>query len=187
MKAAPGSRPALRRRSPSRAARELVNTQTATMSSTLNAIRSTGCRGDAQRAERGDVPAGRQHGDAPTATRTSTACRSRSSAITLDGVSNNDNFNKSTDGFFALGDAAAGRGRGGHGDDRGRRRRRRRQRRGRDQLRHPLGHEPLQRQRLRVLPRIRAEHELLVQQAQRPAEERRQAQSVRRRVRAARS
>ena len=34
---------------------------------------------DAQRAERGDVPAGRQHGAASTATRPSTACRNRSS------------------------------------------------------------------------------------------------------------
>ena len=63
--------------------------------------------------------------------------------ITLDGVSNNDNFNKSTDGFFApvrprqdAIEAVTGRLRGG-------RRRRRRPRRDLDQLRDAAGHQPL--------------------------------------------
>ena len=76
--------------------------------------------------------------------------------ITLDGVSNNDNFNKSTDGFFAMvtprqdaieavtvTTAVGGADVGGHGAVV-------------DQLRDPLGHQPVHRQRLRVLPRRRA-------------------------------
>ena len=41
-------------------------------------------------------------------------------SITLDGVSNNDNFLRIVRLVLRLGDAAAGRGRSGHGDDRGR-------------------------------------------------------------------
>ena len=70
-----------RSRSPKRPA-SLVNTRRATIP--LHAQRRSDqqrCRLPiAQRAQRRDVPAGRQHGDAPTASRASTACRSRSSA-----------------------------------------------------------------------------------------------------------
>ena len=55
-----------------------------------------------------------------------------------------------------------------------------RPRRGRHQFRDPLGHQPVHRQRLRVSPLAEPQLELLVQRAQRPAEERREAESVRR-------
>ena len=50
--------------------------------------------------------------------------------------------------------------------------------RGADQVRHAVGHEPVHRQRLRVPPRPEAEHELLLQRGQRPAQERADAQPV---------
>ncbi len=134
---------------------------------------------DPQRAERGDVPARRQHGDhqpqlehqRPAGIVHQHHPGRRQQRRQLQQVDRR---------VLRLRDAAAGRGRGRHRDHRGRRRRDRRQRRDDDQLRHAIGDQPLQRQRLRVLPRHRAELELLVQQAQRPAAERSAAQSVRR-------
>ena len=58
--------------------------------------------GDAQRAQRRDVPPGREHRRRPTAIRTSTGLPDSFVAISLDGVNNNDNFNKSTEGLFAM-------------------------------------------------------------------------------------
>ena len=68
--------------------------------------------------------------------------------LTLDGISNNDTFNKNGDGFFSPVRAASGCGRGRHRDDRRWRRRGRRSRRRDDQLRHALGNQPLYRQRV---------------------------------------
>ena len=100
--------------------------------------------------------------------------------IKLDGVSNQDTFNKSTDGFFSpvrprqdaieavtVTSAAGGADVGGSGAIS-------------INFVTRSGTQPLQRQRLRVLPRAGAEHELLVQHARRQPEERRPSASVRR-------
>ena len=100
-------------------------------------------------------------------------------SITLDGVSNNDNFLRNTDSFFAsvtprqdaieaVVDDAVGGGRAG----------RRRRRRRHDGVHDPLGRQPVQRARLRVLPEPQLQHELRLQRDQPPAEEPRQAAHV---------
>ncbi len=86
-------------------------------------------------------------------------------SITLDGVSNNDNFLRYSDGFFAsvtprqdaveavkVTLAAAGAQVGGG-------------RRGDDRVPDAVGRQPLHRQRLRVLPRTRLQLELLLQRS----------------------
>ncbi len=80
--------------------------------------------------------------------------------------------------------AAAGRGRGrvGHALRRWRPGRRRRRRRD-DGVPDAVGRQPVHRQRLRVLPEPELQHELLLQRDQRPAEERRRAEPVRRAAR----
>ena len=101
--------------------------------------------------------------------------------ITLDGVSNQDTFNKSTDGFFApvrprqdaieavtVTSAAGGADVGGHGAVS-------------INFVTRSGHEPVHAAAPTSTTATRAEHELLVQQARRPAQERRAAQSVRHR------
>ncbi len=141
---------------------------------------------DAQRAERDHVPARRQHRrhqprfqlQRPARLVRRHHARRRQQQRQLQQVHRRP---------VRDGDAAAGRGRGRHRHHRGGRRRRRRPRRGVDQLLHALGHQPVHRQRLRVLPRAAAEHQLLLQQAEQPAGQRRQAESVPASARAARS
>ena len=100
--------------------------------------------------------------------------------ITLDGVSNNDNFIKSTDGFFAsvtprqdaveavtVTTAVAGANLGGSGAVT-------------INFTTRSGTNRFSGSAYEYCRQPGAEHELLVQRAQRPAEERRQAESVRR-------
>ena len=131
---------------------EIINTQKATIA--VDAERrpdQQDAAADPQRVQRGDVPARRRHRGHQPRLEVQRPAQSFIN-ITLDGVSNNDNFNKTTDGFFAIGDAPSGRGRGGQRDQRRRRRRHRRPRRGGDRLPDPLGDQPPHRQCLRVLP-----------------------------------
>ena len=100
--------------------------------------------------------------------------------ITLDGVANNDQFNKTTDGFFAsvtprqdaveavtVTMGVGGADVGGHGAI------------GINFVTRS-GQQPVHRQCLRISPVAALQQQLLVQRAQRPAEERRGAESVRR-------
>ena len=129
-----------------------MNTQTATISSTLNA----------DQINRMPTPSRNALNAVTFLPGVNTSGINRNSTInglpesflniTLDGVSNADNFNKSTDGFFAsvtprqdAVEAVTVTTAAGGAEDR-------RQRRGVDQLRHALRDQPLQRQPLRVLP-----------------------------------
>ncbi len=144
---------------------ELVNTQTATISSTLNA----------DQINRMPTPSRNALNAVTFLPGVNTSGINRNSTInglpesflniTLDGVSNADNFNKSTDGFFAsvtprqdaveavtVTTAAGGAEVGGSGAVS-------------INFVTRSGHQPLQRQPLRVLPTLGAQLELLVQQA----------------------
>ena len=111
---------------------ELINTQTATVASTLNA----------DQLNRMPTPSRNALNAVTFLTGVNTATTNRESRInglpesmiqiTLDGVNNNDNYIRSSDSFFASVYAAAGRDRGGVGCHSRRRRHRRRQRRDRD-------------------------------------------------------
>ncbi len=93
-----------------------------------------------------------------------------STNITIDGINVQDNYLKSSDGFFArinprmdaveevtVSSATPGAESAGQGTVA-------------NQVRHSLGHQPVPGQRLRVLPPAELEHQLLVQRARRPAQ-----------------
>ena len=88
---------------------ELVNTQTATISSTLNADQINSCRSPTRNAL--NAVTFLPGVNTPGINRDSNFNGLPDSfvAISLDGVNNNDNFNKSTDGPLRDGHAAAGR------------------------------------------------------------------------------
>ena len=160
---------------------ELINTETATVAATLNADQLNRMPTPTRNALNAItfLPGVNQTGVNRDAT--INGLPSSFLSITLDGVSNNDNFNRSTRRLLRLGDAAPGRGRGRRRHA-GRRRRPggRRVRVGDDGVPDPVGEQPVLGQRLRVLARSRAEHELLLQPGQQPPEERGEAEPVRR-------
>ena len=112
---------------------------------------------------------------AAAATRSSTACRRARSTSRVDGVSVQDNHLKTTDGFFArmsprldaveeVTVTTAGNGADAIGAGRDA-----------DPVHDALGQQPVHGQRLLLLPERHAQHEHLLQQGARPAEERRDA------------
>ena len=136
---------------------ELVNTQTPTISSTLNADQinkmpmATRNALNAVTFLPGVNTAGRQ--PRLELQRAAGFVRRRSR---LDGVQQQRELQQVDRGLVRDGHAAAGCGRSGDGDDRRRRRRRRRPRRGPDGVRDPFGHQPVHRQRLSLSSATRA-------------------------------
>ena len=134
-----------------------------------------------QRAELRRVPARRRHRRRATTRSGRPRCRGlpqSALSITVDGANIQDKYTRSTRRLLRQHPSEARSDRGSHGVDRDRHGRQLRPGRGADQVRRPDRAPTRSRQRLRVLPAPRPEHQLLLQHPRRPAEEPADAEPV---------